>query len=76
MFPSVSLLLSVQMWSEKTSKVPWPLGDYIFGLCPKLLTRKYWKDGNEKAQWIMTQVANVAAQRDPRMKAYCEGVAS
>jgi transposase len=32
------------------------------------------KDGNKKAQWIMTQVANVAAQRDPRMKAYYEKI--
>src|SRR5579875_3100660 len=32
------------------------------------------KDGNKKAQWIITQVANVAAQRDPRMKAYYEKI--
>ena len=30
------------------------------------------KDGNKKAQWMMTQVANVAVRADPRMKAYYE----
>lgn len=32
------------------------------------------KDGNKKAQWIMIQVANVAARHDPRMKAYYDKV--
>ena len=28
------------------------------------------KDGNKEAQWILTQVANVAGRADPRMKTY------
>ncbi len=32
------------------------------------------KDGNKRAQWIMTEVANAAAQHDQRMKAYYDRI--
>lgn len=48
------------------------------GMCPSVhqsgetLYHGKMKDGSKKVQWIMTQVANIAVQYDPRMKAYYE----
>jgi transposase len=50
------------------------------GMCPSVCqtgeTMYYGKikDGNKKAQWIMTQVANVAVRSDPRMKEYYDRI--
>ena len=51
------------------------------GMCPTvhqsgdtLYHGKMKKDSNRKANWILTQAANVAIQHDERMKRYCEKV--
>jgi len=50
------------------------------GMCPsvhqtgKTMYMGNMKDGNKRAQWIMTKVANSAALHDPRMRAYYERI--
>lgn len=51
------------------------------GMCPSVhqtgqtLYMGKMKDGNKRAQWIMTEVANAAALHDPRMSAYYQRIA-
>lgn len=65
-----ALIADITRFRSPSHLVPW------VGMCPTVHqtgeTMYYgkMKKGSKKAQWIMIQVANVAAQHDPRMKAY------
>jgi transposase len=66
-----ALIADINRFRSPSKLVSW------VGMCPTvhqtgetMYYGKIKKGSKKKAQWIMTQVANVAAQHDPRMKAY------